>query len=112
MASGNPIKASTSRGGTAALEQDRAAGGVDRRKLRIKSGEIVTVSLSLRSVGEKHRVILRFKTGGTTIQRPVGNIEAPSRFEALKQSWALLREGQLAEKERWSWIEPSSSTPN
>lgn len=96
----------------AALEQDRAAGSVDRRKLRIKSDEVVTVSLSLTSVGEKHRVILRFKTGGTTIQRPVANIEAPSRFQALKQSWALLREGQLAEKEGWSWIDPSPSAPN
>lgn len=44
----------------AALEQDKAAGGAELRKMRTKSGGIVTVSLALSPVDGGSRVTLRF----------------------------------------------------
>ncbi len=88
----------------AAMAQDRAAGGSEMRKMRTKSGEVVTVSLSVSGTGEKLRVILRFKTGGATVQRPVATVTATSQFQALKLGWALIREQKIVEKDGWSWV--------
>jgi hypothetical protein len=89
------------------MEQDAAAGGPDRRKLRTRSGEIVTVSLALSSSQGGVRVTLRFKVGGATIQRPVGVVKAgTTRAEALKLGWELIREKKIVENERWEWFAP------
>lgn len=109
MTDGKPIEAAAtlSRNGMAALAQDRAAGGADLRKMRTKSGEVVTVSLSVSDVAAGSRVILRFKSGGGTVQRPVGTVKAASRFEALKLGWQMIRNEKIVEKEGWSWIAPT-----
>lgn len=95
----------------AALEQDIAAGGTSLRKMRVQTGDVVTVSLSLSSK-ESHRkgavrVILRFKWGGRTVQRPVATVQASSRSEALKLGWKAIREKRIAEQEGWSWVVPA-----
>lgn len=95
------------RGGIASLAQDRAAGDASLRKMRTKSGEVVTVSLSVSGSGDKLRVILRFKTGGATVQRPVATVTAASQFQALKLGWALIREQKIIEKDGWSWVAPT-----
>lgn len=104
-----PAGAQLGRGGMAALAQDRAAGDASLRKMRTKSGEVVTVSLSVSvsGSGEKRRVILRFKTGGATVQRPVATVAATSQFQALKLGWALIREQKIIEKDGWSWVTPT-----
>lgn len=89
----------------AAMEQNKAAGGEESRKIRTKSGDVVTVSLAL--AGD--RVTLRFKMGGSTIQRTVGTVTATARAEALKQGWTMLREKRIVENEGWSWVVPTSS---
>ena len=100
-----------SRNRMAALEQDTAAGGTSLRKMRVKTGDVVTVSLSVSSK-ESHgkgtaRIILRFKWGGGTVQRPVATVEASSRSEALKLGWKAIRENKIVEKEGWSWVVPA-----
>ena len=106
MADTKPMAATvpTSRNGMAALAQDRAAGGSDLRKMRTKSGEVVTVSLSVTESSAGSRVILRFKSGGATVQRPVGTVTATSQFHALKLGWQMIREQKIVEKEGWSWV--------
>lgn len=87
----------------AAIEQDRAAGGAERRLLRTRSGEIFTASLYI-SGKSGDRLVLRFKTGGYTVQRPIGTVAAPTRFETLRLGWAKVREERIVEKNHWEWV--------
>ena len=104
-----PIVAPTSRNGLSSLEQNRAAGGAEFRRLRTKSKDIVTVSVDVVESGENaFRARLRFKFGGATVQRSLGSIEAPNRFKALKLAWALLKSERIAESEGWSWVTPTT----
>ena len=96
---------STANSRSGALTQDKAAGGVALRKMRTRSGEVVTVSLSITDVANGSRIILRFKSGGATVQRPVGTVKAASRFEALKQGWRIIRTEKIVEREGWAWVE-------
>lgn len=96
-----------SRNRQTALEQDSAAGGAEMRKMYTTSGGVVTVSLSVAESGDGLRVILRFKWGGSTVQRLVGTLPGCSRFEALKLGWKMIREKKIVEKEGWSWVAPS-----
>ncbi len=110
MASINTDSAN-SRNGTAALEQNRAAGGAEQRRMLTRSGESVTVSLDVTASRDDttYSARLRFKSGGATVQRPVGKFTAPNRFQALKLAWAALKSENIAEKEGWSWV--ASNTP-
>lgn len=92
----------------ASLAQDRAAGGPGRRKMRTRSGEIVTVSLVVMVTGKDpvSRVHLRFRSGGVMVTRPVGNFEVENTFEVLKLGWAKVRAENIVEQFEWSWIEP------
>lgn len=98
-----------SRNGTAALEQNRAAGGADQRRMLTRSRESVTVSLDVTaSTDGTYRARMRFKSGGATVQRPVGKFAAPNRFQALKLVWSALKAEKIAEKEGWSWVVPDA----
>lgn len=88
----------------AVTRQNQAAGGAERRKMRIRNGEIFTVSLAASGTKSPYRVILRFKNGGTTIQRPVDIFAAPSPFDAITQGWAKIREDNLIDQYGWSWV--------
>lgn len=88
-----------------AYDQDKAAGGVDRRKLRIKSGDIVTVSLVATGTKSPYRVILRFKSG-LTVQREVARIEASSLSEAVAIGWKFIRAEKIVEQQGWAWLVP------
>lgn len=83
-----------------------AAGGTGRRVLRTKSGEVATASLSI--VGNlENRIILRFKLGGTTIQRSIGAVPVvENRLETLKLGWQKIRDEKIAEKNDWEWLVP------
>ena len=94
----------------AALEQNRAAGGADQRRMLTRSREAVTVSLDVTpSTDGTYRARLRFKSGGSTVQRPVGKFTAPNRFQALKLAWSALKTEKIAEKEGWSWVVPDAA---
>jgi len=86
------------------MQQDRAAGGLARRKLRIKSGDVVTVSLAVSGKASPYKVILRFKSG-LTVQRPVATLDASSPHDALKLAWLRIREDRIVEQYGWQWIE-------
>jgi hypothetical protein len=90
----------------ASLAQDRAAGGPGRRKMRIRSGEIVTVSFVIAGKGSPSRVYLRFRSGGVMVTRPIGNFEAENTFEVLKLAWAKVRTDKIVEQFEWSWVGP------
>ena len=91
---------------SATMEQDKAAGGLERRKMRIRSGEIVVVSLAIgpKSAGGRRGVTMRFKSGGLTVGRLVGRLEEAGRGELLKSGWEKVREEKLAEQNQWSWL--------
>ena len=91
-----------------ALEQDKAAGGADLRKIRTKTGDIATISLALAESGDGTRITLRFKWGGSNVQRPVGKVVAASRSDALKLGWKMIRDQQIVERQGWSWVVPSA----
>lgn len=88
---------------TATRNQDNAAGGADRRKLRIKSGDTVTVSLVTSSDKSPYRVVMRFKSA-ITVQREVGRFEAATPAEAVKMAWNVIRPQKIVEREGWSWV--------
>lgn len=96
----------TSRSGAAGIAQDHAAGGEGMRKMRTKSGELVTVSIAVMpstSPSGGFNARLRFKMGGLTVQRTLGKIDANNDFSALKKAWTLIRSPGFIEKEGWSW---------
>jgi hypothetical protein len=100
-----------SRNGTAALEQNRAAGGAEQRRMLTRSGEVVTVSMDVTaSTDGTYRARLRFKSGGSTVQRPVGKFTVTNRFQALKAAWFALRSEKIVEKEGWSWVVPMTTS--
>jgi len=103
-----------SRNGAAALEQNRAAGGAEQRRMLTRSGEGVTVSLDVTASrdGATYSARLRFKSGGATVQRPVGKFTAPNRFQALKLAWTALKSENIAEKEGWSWVASVAAQKN
>jgi len=98
-------EAPPSRNRAAAAEQDQAAGGLQHRKIRIPSGDVVTASLAL-SVGDTSAyAVLRFKHEKQTFRQPVGSIKkAPTRHEMLAAAWRLAREQKSIEKNGWSWV--------
>jgi translation initiation factor IF-1 len=91
----------------ATLDQDHAAGGSHRRKLKIKSGDIVSVSLVTSGTKSPYRVVMRFKSA-ITVQREVGRFDAASPAEAVRQAWKVIRPEQVVEREGWSWVSQDS----
>ena len=83
--------------------QDSAAGGIEHRKIKIKSGDIVTVSISITGEKSPFKSTLRFKSGGT-VQRPLESVEAKDKNEALKLSWQKVRNSKFIENQGWEWI--------
>jgi hypothetical protein len=90
----------------ASIDQDKAAGGIQNRKLKIRSGDIVTASLTTSNAKSPFRVVLRFKSG-LTIQREAGFFEAASAAESIRKAWKEIRGLQIAEREGWTWITPA-----
>jgi hypothetical protein len=87
----------------AALEQDKAAGGLKARRIRTKTGGLVVASVAAVANGNIWRTTLRFKWGGSNVQRPIGSVEAGSRAEALRLAWELVRRNQVVEQNGWTW---------
>lgn len=95
------------RANPASIAQDRAAGGADRRLLRTKSGDVVTVSVVLTGVAPSQKASLRFRLGGAMVSRPIGVIETSASDKALDLAWAKLRgDDGIVESNGWAWIHP------
>ena len=66
-------------------EQDEAAGGPERRELRLADGTVVTASVAARHYSRSHQLYgyLQFKAHGKTVTKYIGRVTAESRAESL-----------------------------
>ena len=88
-------------------EQDEAAGGPERRELRLVDGTIVMASVAARRYARTPNQCygyLQFKTHGKTVTKYIGRVTAESRAESLRLGWELLRSRKLVESFGWSWV--------
>lgn len=87
-------------------EQDKAAGGPERRELRLTDGTVVTASVAVRSFPRSHQLYgyLQFKTHRKTVTKYIGRVSAESRSESLRLGWELLRARKLVESFGWTWV--------
>jgi hypothetical protein len=98
-----------SRNRLAAIEQDGAAGGAEFRKMRLKSGNVVTVSLAVSISASRAYGVLRFKHDKMTFRLSVGRLKSmSSKTEVLAHGWKLVRDQKIVEKNDWgSWVVPT-----
>ena len=88
-------------------EQDEAAGGPERRELRLVDGTIVMASVAARRYARTPNQCygyLQFKAHGKTVTKYIGRVTAESRAESLRMGWELLRSRKLIESFGWSWV--------
>lgn len=84
-----------------AVEQDRAAGGRDRRDVALGEGRFARASISLRLYRSTRRVraYLRWSQDGKTHEKYVCEVEDDNRDKNLAKAWRCAQErGLLAEK--------------
>lgn len=84
-------------------QQDRAAGGHERRELVFADGSVGTASIELNLFTKGRRVYayLRCKRGGKNYRRYVGDCSGETRDEALALAWNAVHERRLLH----DWIE-------
>ena len=88
-------------------EQDEAAGGPERRELRLADETIVMASVAARRYARTPNQCygyLQFKAHGKTVTKYIGRVTAESRAESLRLGWELLRSRKLVESFGWSWV--------
>lgn len=88
-------------------EQDDAAGGPERRELRLADETIVMASVAARRYARTPNQCygyLQFKAHGKTVTKYIGRVTAESRAESLRLGWELLRSRKLVESFGWSWV--------
>ncbi|MER7109375.1 very short patch repair endonuclease [Streptomyces sp. NPDC000229] len=84
-----------------ALEQDRAAGGRNRRNVALGDGRLARASITLRLYRSTRRIraYLRWSQDGKTEERYVCEVEFDSRKKNLAEAWRQARaKGLLAEE--------------
>lgn len=84
-------------------QQDKAAGGNMKRKMYMRSGTVVTVSLELDKRLNGHAVSMRFKNG-KGYKKLVGVTMAEDRLSALKEGWSLVRTSTILKDNGWKWV--------
>jgi hypothetical protein len=80
-----------------AAEQDAAAGGRNRRQVRLSGGGSATASIRLKHLPNSRRVYayLRYSLRGKTVTKYVGDATASTRRKALRKAWKLARQKSL-----------------
>lgn len=81
-------------------EQDAAAGGTERRRVRVSDDETAMGSIEIK---EPHQggacwAYLRFSLGGKTVNRYVGRVTGVTRADQLQQAWRLVRRKGLLDQ--------------
>ena len=81
-----------------AEEQDRAAGGREKRVVVRSDGTTATASVALKHWTGSRRVYayLRYWEEGATTVRYLGDVTFDSRQEALREAWRIAREKGFA----------------
>ena len=93
---------------TSKLQQDEAAGGADRRLMRLSDGRIVKVSIAVRNpprFPKQRYAYLRFKSGHKTVTKYVGRVTADTREKSLALGWRMVKARKIAESCGWAWVE-------
>lgn len=71
-------------------EQDDAAGGRDKRTVRIEGERTATASIELKDLGGRRvYAYLRYSMAGRTVCTYVGEAEGSTRPDRLKRAWLL-----------------------
>lgn len=84
-----------------AREQDRAAGGYDRRWIGLEDGRFARASVELKVLPKTRRIraYLRWYEGGRSPVRYLGEVDRSCRFDNLVEGWRIAWEkGLLAER--------------
>jgi DNA mismatch endonuclease, patch repair protein len=78
-------------------EQDRAAGGRDRRMVRIADGRVAAGSIALRVQPRRRRIYayLRWSDNGRTVERYVGEACHGEREANLAEAWRQAQEADM-----------------
>lgn len=79
----------------AADEQDRAAGGREVRRMKLQTGDKRYASIELKLGHKRVYAYLRYSNGGKTVNQYVCHVDQPTRFDNLKQAWAVALERNL-----------------
>lgn len=77
----------------ASAEQDEAAGGRERRLVRLPDGTRSLASIELKRVSGRRRIYgyLRYTHEGRTVARYVGQAPGDTRTERLRAAWSAAR---------------------
>jgi DNA mismatch endonuclease (patch repair protein) len=84
-----------------AAEQDRAAGGSQRRAIRLKDGRVARGSVWFKRTDGFAYAYLRYTEGGRSRVRYIGPVTASNREEALREAWAEVHGRGLADFDRY-----------
>jgi hypothetical protein len=78
-------------------EQDKAAGGLTARQVKLADGRTATASIRLKRLPKSRRVYayLRYSVDGKTITKYAGDATAKTRERALQQAWNHAQSGGL-----------------
>ncbi|GCD99324.1 very short patch repair endonuclease [Embleya hyalina] len=82
-------------------EQDRAAGGIQRRAVNLGDGNFARASIALKVYPKTRRIraYLRWSDQGRTRTRYVGEVDQPTRAANLAQAWRKAQTDQLVTTE-------------
>lgn len=80
-----------------AVEQDRAAGGRDRRRVAVGNGLYARASVTLRLYRRTRRIraYLRWSQDGTTVEKYICEVSADARRQNLTEAWRKASERGL-----------------
>ncbi|MFL6144328.1 MAG: very short patch repair endonuclease [Labedaea sp.] len=72
-----------------AAEQDKAAGGAERRQIFLSDGRVATASICLRVLPKSRRIYayLRWSDAGKTTERYICQVHGATRRENLASAW-------------------------
>ncbi|WP_424183983.1 very short patch repair endonuclease [Actinokineospora sp. G85] len=76
---------------TARTEQDKAAGGPNRRAVRLPGGEVATAAVALRGAGDGVRAFLTWREDGRTRSKALGPVRENTRLANLTAAWEVAR---------------------
>lgn len=84
-----------------AEEQDKAAGGLAARSVKLANGGVATASICLKHLPKSRRVYayLRYSVNGKTRTKYVGDATASTRYKALSNAWVEARERGLMDEQ-------------
>ncbi|MCK0116969.1 very short patch repair endonuclease [Isoptericola sp. S6320L] len=93
------------------VEQDRAAGGHERRLVDAGDGRVAHASVELKLLPKQRRIraYLRWSRAGKTHTTYLGEVDRPTRAENLRAAWDTARAKELLVEPDASWASSPAS---